>query len=108
MEKIIGAAIFALLAVGSFFIAYFQFHERGFLFNNAFIYASQEERRRMDKRPYYRQSGVVFCLAGVLFLLIAVEFVANAAWLIYIILLFCFIAIFYAIVSSVRIEKRRK
>ncbi|MCI8361091.1 MAG: DUF3784 domain-containing protein [Clostridiales bacterium] len=105
---IISAVLFSVMAAGAFVIACFQFRGKGFLFNNAYIYASQEERRRMDKKPYYRQSGVAFCLMGVLFCLVALECIANAAWLIYIILLVCLLAIVYAVVSSIKIEKRRK
>ncbi len=43
-------------------ISIFQFMEKGFCFNNAYLYASKEERKTMDKSPHYRQSAIVFML----------------------------------------------
>ena len=37
-------------------ISIIQFRQKGFLLNNAYIYASKEQRKKMDKKPYYRQS----------------------------------------------------
>ena len=34
------------------------FLERGFLLNNAYLYASKEERKTMNKKPYYKQSAM--------------------------------------------------
>ena len=42
-------------------LAVIHFAERGFLLNNAYIYASLKERENMDKKPYSRQSAIVFC-----------------------------------------------
>ena len=41
------AAILAVVSIRSF-------QNKGFLFNNAYIYASKKERGKMDKKPYYR------------------------------------------------------
>ncbi len=47
-QMIIGS-IFLALGIGAFIISYLQFKEKGYLFNNAYIWASQEERKHMDK-----------------------------------------------------------
>ena len=52
MGKIIGAIVLGLIAIACFVGSYFQFKEKGFLFNNAYIYASKEERERMNKTPH--------------------------------------------------------
>ena len=49
-----------LLAGGLFFLGVRQLLERGYLLNNAWIYATKKERESMNKKPYYRQSGIVF------------------------------------------------
>ena len=59
ITKISTIVFLFLLTLASFGISYFQFHERGFLLNNAWLYASAEERNKMNKKPYYRQSGIV-------------------------------------------------
>ena len=62
-----GAGIFfAIAAIILFFLSFIQFRERGFILNNAYIWASKKERKEMDanqeaKRPHYRQSGYTFC-----------------------------------------------
>lgn len=102
MERIIVAAIIGLIAAAAFLISIMQFNEKGFLFNNAYIWASKEERQRMDKRPHYRQSGVVFALIGVLLSLLALEVLLDADWLLYEFWGVVILTVVYAIVSSVK------
>lgn len=52
--QLVGAIICAIIMVTAFVISYFQFKEKGFLFNNAYLYASKAERETMNKSPYYR------------------------------------------------------
>ena len=47
------------------------FRQKGFLLNNAYIYASKEERERGDYSPHYRQSAIVFLMIALQFLMIA-------------------------------------
>ena len=42
MGTIIGAITLGIVAVVCFIFSYLQFNEKGFLFNNAYIYASKE------------------------------------------------------------------
>ena len=37
---------------------------KGYCFNNAYIYASKDERETMYLRPYYKQSGIVFLMSS--------------------------------------------
>ena len=62
----------------------------------------------MDKKPYYRQSGVVFLLLGILFLLNGLAVLLEAFWITYLVLGLCALTAVYAITSSVAIEKRKK
>ena len=64
------AAILAVVSIRSF-------QNKGFLFNNAYIYASKEERGKMDKKPYYRQSAIVFCILCAVFLVIGLSLLAD-------------------------------
>lgn len=108
ISKILVLAFLFLLMAASFGISYFQFQEKGFLFNNAYLYASEEERRTMNKKPYYRQSGIVFFLVGFIFLLNILELLLAMSWLFYLILLLCAITLIYAIISSIKIETAKK
>ena len=108
MGNIIGAIVLGVIAIICFVISYLQFNEKGFLFNNAYIYASKQERETMDKKMHYKQSGSVFVLIGNIFLINAVEMILQTGWLFYLVIGIAIVAIVYAIVSSVMIEKRQK
>ncbi len=62
----------------------------------------------MNKKPYYRQSGIVFIMIGIIFLINAVEMVIDTGWLFYMIIVAAIIGIVYAIVSSVVIERGKR
>lgn len=106
-ELIVAIVVFVLAGILAF-ISIRQFEEKGFLFNNAYIWASKEEREKMDRRPHYRQSAIVFCLLSAVFLVIGISvvFQNNKIQLLEIPLLIG--ALIYAIVSSIKIEKRTK
>ena len=107
MGNIIGAIALGVIAVLCFVFSYLQFNEKGFLFNNAYIYASKQEREIMNKKPHYKQSGVVFLLIGIIFLINAIDMILQTGWLFYLVIGIAIIAIMYAIVSSVMIEKNK-
>ena len=100
MEIVIQTVLF-LISIGLFVISFFQFKERGFLLNNAYLFASEQERKTMDKKPHYQQSGITFGMLGVIFLLIALEMLLRTGWLYYIVWTVAFIVIVYAIASSI-------
>lgn len=108
MRNIIGAIVFGIVAIACFVISYLQFNEKGFLFNNAFIYASKQERETMNKKPHYKQSGIVFLMIGVTFLINTVEMILKTEWMFYLVIAVAVMTIIYAIISSVVIEKSNK
>lgn len=108
MENIIGAIVLGILSIACFAFSYLQFNEKGFLFNNAYIYASKHEREVMDKKPYYRQSGSVFIMIGIIFAINAVDIILKTGWLFYVVIVIAIIDITYAIVSSIIIDKNKR
>ncbi|MBO3443491.1 DUF3784 domain-containing protein [Clostridium sp. CCUG 7971] len=108
MENIIITCIVFIVSLVMFIISFRSFKEKGFLFNNAYLYASKEERSNMDKKPHYRQSGIVFLLLGVVFLANVLETIFKIKWFFYIKMACVFIAITYATVSSVMISMKKK
>ena len=84
------------------------FLERGYLLNNAYIFAPKTERDSMDKKPYYRQSAVVFLLMSAVFMVLglAVLFEDTKLELIEIPLIAG--DVIYAVISEVKIEKKSK
>ena len=108
MGNIIITIILAVISIVCFVISYLQFHEKGFLFNNAYIYASKQERETMDKKTHYKQSGMVFLLIGIMFLINTAEAILKTDWLFYMAMAVAVITIVYAIVSSITTEIKKK
>ena len=107
MKEIIVSIILFAISIFAFIMSIRSFMEKGFLFNNAYIYASKQEREKMDKKPYYRQSSIVFLLLGLIFLLNALATFFKANWIFYIVVVVVIITIIYAVVSSIKIEKKQ-
>ena len=108
MEEIITASILSIISIFAFVMSIRSFMRKGFLFNNAYIYASKEEREQMNKKPHYKQSAIVFLLIGLIFLLNALSVLFKANWIFYVVIGVVIITIIYAIVSSIMIEKNNK
>ncbi len=100
--------ILVLLSAFAFFVSIRSFMEKGFLFNNAYIYASKQERETMNKKPHYRQSAIVFLLIALIFLLNGLSILLKTDWIFYIAIVVMIITLIYAIVSSITIEKNNK
>lgn len=103
----LGIIICICLAATAYILSSFQFREKGVLLNNAWLYASEEERSTMDKKPHYRQSGIVFALIGTIFTLDAVWIATGFKWMSYFFILIIAIIIIYAVVSSIRIGLKK-
>lgn len=84
------------------------FRQQGYLFNNAWIYASGEERKTMDKAPHYRQSAIVLLLVAALFVLLGFSVLTQKEWLLWAEGALTAVSLVYAVVSSVKIEKAKK
>lgn len=109
--QIVGCIIFLVLAIGAFVISYLQFQEKGYLFNNAYVWASQEERKKIDeykgrKRLHYRQSGFAFMLIGFICLIETVYLATDWIWMFVAFWIAVIIAVVYAIISSIQREQK--
>ena len=110
--QMITGIIFLAFGIGAFVISYLQFKENGYLFNNAYIWASKQERKQMDenkerKTPYYRQSGFAFIFIGFIFLAYAVYIATDWMWMNVAFWALVLIAVSYAVVSSIQNERHK-
>ena len=94
------AGILALLSFRSF-------KEKGFLFNNAYIYATKEERKTMNKKQWYRQSAIAFCLLSTAFIMAGLDMIFNKQVFRMLEFSILIVAVLYAIISSVVIVKKK-
>lgn len=95
------AGILVILSIRSFL-------ERGFVLNNAYLYASEEERKSMNKKPYYRQTAIVFCLLSIVFIIIGLSVILQNYQLEWLQIPVLAGAVIYAIVSTKRINQDTK
>ena len=84
------------------------FLERGYLLNNAYIFAPKTERDSMDKKPYYKQSAVVFLLMSAVFIVLGLAVIFESTKLELIEIPLIASAVLYAVISTVKIEKKSK
>ena len=108
MKEIIVASILFAISIFLFFMSVRSFMKKGFLFNNAYIYASKEEREKINKKPYCHQSAIVFLLIAFIFLLNAIAVFFKVNWIFYIVVAVVIVTLIYAVVSSIIIEKNNK
>lgn len=102
MAEKICAIVCGALAIVSAVISIRSLKEKGFLFNNAYIWASKQEREKMNKKPHYRQTAIAFALITVIFACMAVECVLQTGWLWIIVGVVSIAVLVYAIASSVK------
>ena len=101
------AFIFAIILAGVLALLGFRsFREKGFLLNNAYLYASEEERKTMNKKPWYRQTAIVFWFLSVACILSALDMIFDKKLFLILEGLIVIGTVVYAIVSSVMISKK--
>ena len=108
IEERVFAIVVFIIAVALAVISYRSFKNRGFLINNAYIYASKEEREIMDKKPHYKQSAIVFLLLSIIFIVIGLSIVIQDSRLNLIEIPLVLGTLVYAIVSSIQISRNEK
>ncbi|MBR0092576.1 MAG: DUF3784 domain-containing protein [Lachnospiraceae bacterium] len=105
-SDLVGAIIFFVLAAILMILSIRHFMEKGLLLNNAYLYATKEERKTMNKRPHYRQSAIVFCILSVGCFVVGLSIVLkNDSIRLLEIPIFC-AAVIFAIISSVQIYRK--
>ncbi|MBR3844945.1 MAG: DUF3784 domain-containing protein [Clostridia bacterium] len=107
MKENIIAGILFLISLFALIASIRSFMGKGFLLNNAYIYASKKDREKMDKAPYYRQSAIVFLFIALIFILNGIQLLTKTEWLFYVVLTVIVATVIYAIASSILIEKNR-
>lgn len=105
MHEVTMLVILFLTAAGFFVMSYLHFSEKGPLLNNAALFATEEERAKLDKKPYYRQSAISFALLGVIFLMIALAVLLKAGWLYHGVWIVSLATVVYAVASTIKLQR---
>lgn len=64
----------------SLIIAILQLMNKGFPINTAYLFSSQIVRDTMDKKPYFRQSGIVFLMITAIFMFMGIDLTKGYGW----------------------------
>ena len=107
-KDIITLIIVFIIGGACLFFSIRSFQERGILLNNAYLYASKEERVTMNKKPYYKQSAIIFCILSALFFVIGLSILLQNEKFLLLEVPLIVSGILYAIISEVQIEKQIK
>ncbi len=99
MVKLIWGAIYSVISILFLIISILSFMEKGFVFHNAYIWASKQDREKMDKKPYYRQAATTFALSAVLFATLSLEIIFETGWLWLIVVAAAGAVLVYAVAS---------
>ena len=105
---IVTGIILFMVAAGTLVLGILQLLRKGPLINNAWIYADEEQRRTMDKTPYFRQSGIVFSMIGIQFIFLGIFCLTKLYIFMYMEFAVIGLVVIYAIVSSIMIDRKKK
>lgn len=108
MTRVIFSGILLAISIGASVLGVHSWKEKGKLFNNAYLYASDQERSTMDKKPYYRQSAFVFLCVGLIFLLNAISVLLKAESFSLLSIAVAVLTLIYAIASDISIARNKK
>ncbi len=79
---------------------------KGFLFNNAYIYANKKEREQMNKKPYYIQTGIVFILLSIASCLEGFNALLRYDVFFVLFIIIIVVTLLFVIVSTIYIDKK--
>lgn len=105
MSNITAAILYGVVAIACMVVTFRSFNEKGFLLNNAYLYATKEQKMTMNKRPYYRQTAICFAILTVFFIVDLIDALVKTEFLIWIQSVLLIGLAVYALVSSFLIRK---
>lgn len=105
--KVVIGSIIGFIAVLLGVYVSFTARGKGPILSNSYIFASDEEKRRMDIKQEYRLVTIIFgCLTGIFSLLSLFIFTEFKFFLVLMWILIVFVTV-YAIVDTVKSEKNK-
>ena len=100
--EIVSMVVIFAFSLAFVVLSFFHFKEKGYLFNNAYLYASKEQKKTMNKKPFYRQSAICFLGFGIILALLGVNVLLNSGVLDVFIGVITLLVLVYAIASSIK------
>lgn len=102
----LGLVILIVIIVVSFVLAILAFSGKDIILDDAYIKASEEERKSMNKQAYRVQTGIIFLFIAAMSLCNAIRLITRISLFAYLAGAVMLIGILYAIVSHYQIKKK--
>lgn len=100
--------ILLLIALAAFVLSARQLACKGKLLNNTYFHDPKKERNEEEMKPYYRQSGIVFLLVGLIFFFEALNaFTASNLFMVIVFILLGAVIV-YTIASTAAHNMKKK
>ena len=103
----LGLIMLMIMTIGSLILSMQAFCGKDIILDDAYLKASPEEREKMDKKAYRRQSGIIFLFLAAISMCNALRAILHQVWFTYLALALGLIAVIYAIVSHYALRKKR-
>lgn len=101
-----GLVVLIVIIVVSFVLAIFAFSGKDIILDDAYIKASEEERKSMNKQAYRLQAGIIFLFIVAMSLCNAIRLITQISLFGYLAGAIMLIGIVYAIVSHYQSKKK--
>lgn len=104
--QVVSAIIIGLISVSSLSYSYYTSKEKGPILSNTYLFATAEERKKIDISAEYHLVTVVFRILAIVFFLLTIQILTLWSWLYYIIGVLVFVLIIYVIKETIKSEKK--
>lgn len=107
LSQIVLSIILGIFSILLLTYSFFASKEKGPILSNTYLWATSDERKKMNKSAEYHLVTVIFGILGMIFLLLTIRTLSSWSWINYIIGILIAVVIFYAIVNTIKSEKNR-
>lgn len=107
MSDMIFAVITGIISVILFIYVSFTVRGKGIILSNTYLFASKEERDKIDKKAEYHLVSVVFGILAAIFAFLTAYIITSREICLYIVFALCVCDIVYAVKESMKSEKNR-
>ena len=108
LSQIIVGIIVSLISIFLFIYISFTAHCKGPIFSNTYLWLSKEERKKVDKRSEYKLVTLIFGCLAIIFALLSIYIFTRWAWSYVLMWALIVFVIIFAIVNSVKTERKKK
>ena len=108
LSQIIVGIIVSLISIFLFIYISFTARYKGPIFSNTYLWLSKEERKKVDKRSEYKLVTLIFGCLAIIFALLSIYIFTRWAWSYVLMWALIAFVIIFAIVNSVKTERKKK